>query len=235
MRLFSVLLLSLLVAACQPATEESNQPNTEATPAEKIMQPEAAVAERFVEGKDYRVLEQVIAPAAFEPQAGEAGYVIEFLWPGCPHCQEFNPTIVAFALEHPEVTVIKRAAPANERWAMDARVFFALREISETNLDDELLAFYQGVRVNHERLPTQPDLNRFMAEHGIAEDAFAAAYEDPALTDKLRVVLEDMRGANISSVPTVVVNGRYVVEAPAPHSQAESQRYFALINHLLTL
>lgn len=236
MRQFALIFMVLLMAGCQPASEEPKQNEVSSEVAAELTgnAPAQETQRAFTEGKDYRVLEQPIEIASFEPAAAEDGYMIEFLWPGCPHCQHFNPTIIAYALERPEVTVIKRAAPANERWALDARVFYALRDLGYS-LDDELIGYYETVRENHNRLPSQDDINAFLAEHAVDTEAFQAAYEDPAITDKLRVVLQDMMDADISSVPTLVVNGKYVVTAPAPHSQDESQRYFALLDHLLTL
>lgn len=236
MRHLVLAFLLLLIAGCQPANEEPQQTEASGDVAAELAgnTPTQDQPATFVEGKDYRVLEQAIEVADFEPVPAAGGFIIEFLWPGCPHCQHFNPTIVAYDLEHTDVTVIKRAAPANERWALDARVFYALRAIGHS-LDDELLGYYETVRENHERLPTQEDINAFLAEHGVDLVAFQQAYDNSGITDKLRVVLQDMMDADISSVPTLVVNGKYVVTAPAPHSQEESKRYFALLNHLLQL
>ncbi|MFC0446172.1 thioredoxin domain-containing protein [Pseudidiomarina halophila] len=236
MRHLILVFLLLLTVGCQPANEESQQTEANSDVAAELVgnTPTQELPMTFVEGKDYRVLEQAIEVADFEPAPAEGGFIIEFLWPGCPHCQHFNPTIVAYDLEHTDVTVIKRAAPANERWALDARVFYALRDMGHS-LDDELIGYYETVRENHERLPTQEDINAFLAEHAVDPIAFQDVYESSAITDKLRVVLQDMMDADISSVPTLVVNGKYVVTAPAPHSQEESKRYFALLDHLLQL
>lgn len=236
MRQLALIFTLLLMVGCQPASEEPQQTEVSSEVAAELTGNAPAQEEQwsFTAGKDYRVLEQPVEIAAFEPAAGEGGYITEFLWPGCPHCQHFNPTVIAYELERPSVTIIKRAAPANERWALDARVFYALRDLGYS-LDDELIGYYETTRENHNRLPDQDDINAFLAEHAVDPEAFQRAYEDTSVTDKLRVVLEDMMAADISSVPTLVVNGQYVVTAPAPHSQDESQRYFALLDHLLAM
>ncbi|WP_258807716.1 thioredoxin domain-containing protein [Pseudidiomarina sp. CB1] len=241
---------ALLLLACGPAQETSGTTKDDAQASESDIGATSKVAQEldptpdvvqefsatdFVEGKDYRVLDAALTLADFEKSPGEAGFVMEFLWPGCPHCQHFNPTINAYALEYTDVAVVKRAAPANERWAYDSRVFYTLREVAETNLDDEMIEFYQRTRETHNRLPSPEDIQGFMTEHGIDGEAFAAAFENPAQTDKLRKIMTDMMDAEVTSVPTLVVNGKYVITASAPHSPAESQRYFALVNHLLEL
>lgn len=239
---------TLLLMACQPAQEDSNataddaQKEASQAGATSSVANELAAASDvaqifsatdFVEGKDYRVLDTPLTLGDFEATPGPRGYVLEFLWPGCPHCQHFNPTINAFALEYTDVTVIKRAAPANERWAYDSRIFYTLREVAETNLDDEMIEFYERTRENNQRLPSPEDIQGFLAEHGVDAEAFAATFEDPSQTDKLRKVMNDMMDAEITSVPTLVVNGKYVITASAPQSQEASQRYFALVNYLL--
>lgn len=240
----------MLLLACQPAQESNGATPDDAQSVERSdgatssvaseLDPTPDVAQEvsatdFVEGKDYRVLDTALTLAEFEKSPGESGFVMEFLWPGCPHCQHFNPTINAFALEYTDVAVVKRAAPANERWAYDSRIFYTLRDVAESNLDDEMIEFYERTRENHNRLPSPEDIQNFMAEHGIDGEVFAKAFEDPAQTDKLRKVMTDMMDAEITSVPTLVVNGKYVITAAAPHSPEESQRYFALVNHLLEL
>lgn len=240
----------MLLLACQPAPESNGATPDDAQPSERAegatssvadeLDPTPSVAQTFsatdfVEGKDYRVLDTALTLAEFEKAPGEGGFVMEFLWPGCPHCQHFNPTINAFALEYTDVAVVKRAAPANERWAYDSRIFYTLRDVAESNLDDEMIEFYERTRENHNRLPSPEDIQSFVAEHGIDAEAFATAFEDPTQTDKLRKIMTDMMDAEITSVPTLVVNGKYVITAAAPHSPEESQRYFALVNHLLEL
>ncbi|WP_157981036.1 DsbA family protein [Pseudidiomarina insulisalsae] len=239
---FLIALSTLVLLGCQPASETSDNATPEVGEeqrstenVEQLTQPLMEDTTDFIEGRDYRVLDTALTLGDFEKAPGERGFVIEFLWPGCPHCQDLNPTVNAFALEYTDVALIKRAAPANERWAYDARVFYTLRDVAETNLDDELIEFYERVRVNENRLPTPEDIQAFLAEHGIDAEAFATAFEDSVQTDKLRLVMEDMMDAEITSVPMLVVNGKYVVTAPAPHSQEESKRYFALINYLLEL
>lgn len=234
MKLSAVACLLVGLTACQPATDET----TTTSPARDMAATETAPAQveySFVEGKDYEVLEKTITTSYFDKPIGARGYVMEFLWPGCPHCQHLNPTINAFALEFPDVAVIKRAAPATERWAYDARIFFALRGIAGTNLDDELIEYYQRIAENQKRLPTPEDIQFFLQEYQVSPSDFAEAMNDPTLTAKLRIVLEDMKRADLSKVPMLVVNGKYVVTAPAPHDPQDAQRYFALLNYLVDL
>ena len=247
-KLLVVTAATLLLLGCQPAentngaTENDAQQSSENAGATSgvasELDPTPNVAQEFsatdfVEGKDYRVLDTTLTLADFEKAPGERGFVMEFLWPGCPHCQHFNPTINAFALEYSDVAIVKRAAPANERWAYDSRIFYTLRQVADTNLDDEMIEFYERTRENQNRLPSPEDIQSFLAEHSIDGEAFASAFEDPTQTDKLRKIMTDMMDAEITSVPTLVVNGKYVITATAPHSPEESQRYFALVNHLL--
>lgn len=235
LRVLATLVVLVTLVACQPAADDTT---TTSSPASELAGHDSTPTEveySFSEGKDYEVLEQPLTTSYFDKAIGERGYVMEFLWPGCPHCQHLNPTINAFDLEYPDVTVIKRAAPATERWAYDARIFFALRDVATTNLDDEMIEYYQRIAENHKRLPTPQDIQAFLQEYAVDASDFASAMEDPTLTARLRIVLEDMKGADLSRVPALVVNGKYVVTAPAPHDQAGAQRYFALLNYLLDL
>lgn len=132
-------------------------------------------------------------------------FVIEFLWLGCSHCQEVEPFVVNAKNDHPRVEIVKIPTIFNDRWRMDAKVFYAGTELGLTST--ELLGYYEKVRVGTNELPTMDDVALFVESEGYSKEEFESLLESEEVANKIAQAEVLTKEFNIKGTPTFVVNG----------------------------
>jgi len=182
---------------------------------------------QFKEGTDYKVIASPIKVKSVKP------YVIEYLWLGCPHCQALNPHMMQYEKTHPGVQIVRRPAIGPKRWVLDAHVFYALVNTGHGDLFNDLMTFYTQLREQKHQLPGQDEIDHFLNAHHIEESAFMKAMNNPDTMADLNTALNEERTIGLTAVPTVVVNGKYELQAPTEGGPDILSRYFALIDYLL--
>jgi thiol:disulfide interchange protein DsbA len=166
----------------------------------------AAHAQSFQEGVDYMVIKKPIQtdnPAQVE--------VVEFFWYGCPHCYKFEPVINPWVKKLPKDAHFRRIpAMFNEEYAQGARAFYALEAIGvEERLHKALFdAIHTGSRL---RVADEAALTEWLSKQGVDTKKFAAAYRSFAVEGKLKRAAQLTQGYKIEGVPSMAVNGKYVV------------------------
>lgn len=136
-------------------------------------------------------------------------FVVEFLWLGCSHCQDVEPYVVDAKNDHPRVGIVKIPTIFNERWAMDAKVFYAASELGFTST--ELLNYYKTVRVGTNQLPTLDDIAVFIESEGNSKEEFLRLMDSEEVASKVEQASALTKEFNIQGTPTFVVNGTDVV------------------------
>lgn len=149
----------------------------------------------------------VSASEYFSDMKGD--FVVEFLWLGCSHCQDIEPFVVNADNDHPRVKVVKVPTIFNERWAMDAKVFYAASELGLNST--ELLNYYKTVRVGINQLPTLEDIAVFVESKGNSKEEFLKLMDSEKVANKVEQASALTKEFNIQGTPTFVVNGTDVV------------------------
>lgn len=184
--------------------------------------------EKYKEGEYYDVL---VSPIKVEGVGDK--YVVKYLWLGCEHCQNFAPVIDAYKEANPDIHVEYRHAANAERWSLDARVFYALKETGNFVYYPELLNFYKKMREDFRKLPDYNDLSRFLAERNIDPQAFFAVADSDLILNYIEESINEMRENQISSVPTIIVNGKYRIKSRLPSDIESQEDYNDLVNFLI--
>lgn len=204
----------LLLAACSDAPKP----------------PETAVAESaamsYSEGSHYRVLAEPVQQDQQEP------FIVEYLWVGCPACQRFEPIMQGFKDAHPDVTIVRRHGAFNQRWAFDGALFHAIQDLTERDIATEMLAFYAS---QNNQLPDLDQLTGFMSRLGLEPNEVFAKADSDEIESILRQTLTEMSNNDINGVPSVVVNGRYLLATPMPSDIRTQEDLNGLISYLLSL
>ncbi len=165
----------------------------------------AAAAHAQVENQDYRKLSP--------PQPGAAAdqvEVIEFFSYGCPHCYALQPHIVKWTAElPPNVSFIRVPVSFGRReWGQLSRAYYALEATGDlARLDD---ALFDGIHKQRRPLFDEDNLAAWAGEHGVDAGKFRAAFESPGVSAKTLRAEELSRLYKIDSVPTVIVEGKYI-------------------------
>lgn len=134
--------------------------------------------------------------------------VLEFLWLGCPHCYAFEPTIAAWEENMPEnVTFVREAPPLNPAWEQHSRGFYAAQVMGhETHFVN---AMFKAIHEDKKRMRKPADIAKLASTLGMDEDKFLKTMNSFAVQTKLNRSLQLAKGAGVSGVPSIMINGKY--------------------------
>lgn len=203
------------VAAAAPAEELVHEPDPAADPASA---PLAAIAEPVaaagaaVEGRDYLL---IAGGKPMQPVSGKIE-VVEFFNYVCPACDTFNPTLQQWKAKLPaDVRLVYVPADFRPDFVPYARAYYAAESFGLVEKSHE--AVYKGIHVDHS-LPGEgdaPDYTRiaeFYAQYGIGAELFEGAMRSFAVDTKLRQGRDFMMRSQVSSTPSLVIDGKYLVK-----------------------
>lgn len=137
--------------------------------------------------------------------------VAEFFWYGCPHCYNFEPVLAPWLKKLPKDVQFRRIpAMFNNEYALGARAFYALEAIGvEERLHKALFdAVHTGSRL---RVADEAALTEWLGKQGVDTKKFAAAYRSFSVEGKLKRAAQLTQDYKIEGVPSMAVNGKYVV------------------------
>jgi thiol:disulfide interchange protein DsbA len=167
----------------------------------------AAGAAEPLEGKDYMRLKN--------PQPTETGKkieVIEFFSYGCPHCNDLEPILDAWLAKLPPDVQFRRVPVMfNQRWESLAKIYYTLDAMGdEARLSPEVFKAIHGAN-----LPLYQDKAFFdwAAAHGLDRAKVQEVYTSFAVNSKFNRAKALAQAYNIQSVPTIVVDGKYVTSS----------------------
>lgn len=205
--------------AAQPAAETSRPASTQ--PA----QPPSNA--RFVAGQHYRVLNPA-QPTSVPPGKVE---VVDVFWYGCGGCYLMHPYMARWKEAKPAAAeYVRLPATLNPGWQPQARLYFATKALG---IEDQThAAIFNEYHANRNPLNTMELQVKFLAGYGVSEQAAREALTSFSVDTELRAADVRARRYQLSFVPAVVVNGKYVVgveQAGGPDSVLE------VINYLVAL
>ena len=164
------------------------------------MQPSAPVA-----GVDYKVLEPAV------PTAVPAGKVevTEIFWYGCPHCYRFEPYVKGW-LKAKDDNVVFTLVPgiASPKWENHARFYYTAQALGALDKLHEPL--FIAIHEKKQRLNKEEDLFDFAASRGVDREKFAQTFRSFSVNAKIQRARQLAQAYGVNSVPSVVINGKYV-------------------------
>lgn len=160
---------------------------------------------KFTAGKDYKTVRETQAPA--DPKRI---VVEEFFWYGCPHCYAFDPAIEAWAKSKPGDADFVRVPSTLGRaeGQLHARAFYTAEAL---NVFDAMHpALFAAIQKNHMPLNSEAQIQSvFNQATGVLPDVFSATFKGFAVDSRARKAEQLALSYGITSVPTVVVGGKY--------------------------
>ena len=221
--------------AVEEATDEQT-PVTEAEPAseETLQVVEESAAEDTTEAEDQPiVLAQQSEPAATrdwqftegqhfarmvpsQPTWGGADKieVVEFFWYGCPHCYDFEPYLNRWkAQKDPNVRFVKIPAMWQPVLELHARLFYTEEVLARNGLIKDADSFrnmvFEEYHRRGNRLTSEKAIYQLFERVGISQEDFDKTWGSFEVDQNIRKAKDLARRYSISSVPAVVVNGKY--------------------------
>ncbi|HEX6994853.1 MAG TPA: thiol:disulfide interchange protein DsbA/DsbL [Gammaproteobacteria bacterium] len=210
----------LLLAACGAGDPQGADRGLAPAGDEAALEPEDAAARpadaeeaptsaRFQLGVHYERLSPT-QPTSSSPDQIE---VAEVFWYGCPHCYAFEPYLERWAAQKPaDVSFVRIPALWNPVLRTHARAFYTAQVLGK--LDEMHSAFFNEIHENGNPLDTREALAEFFARFGVDAAEFERTFDSyDGVHEALQRAEQLNRAYRITSVPTIVVNGKYTTNA----------------------
>jgi thiol:disulfide interchange protein DsbA len=179
------------------------------------------------EGKDYLLLSK---PAPSEAPAGQIE-VVEFFWDSCPHCNEFEPQLEAWAAKAPKDVSLRRV-PVSFRpdFEPQQRLYYVLEALGKVAALHKKV-FY-AIHVEKQTLNTADLVTAWAQKQGIDKAKFTELYNSFPVNMKARKATQLQEAFMVDGVPALGVDGRYYTSGSLAGNMA---RALTVTDHLLTL
>ena len=170
-----------------------------------------AAAQSVDEGKEYLRLKN--------PQPVETGKkieVIEFFSYGCPHCADLEPILQGWIKTMPADVQLRRIPVMyQERWIPLAKVYYTLEALGEDKrLSPEVFSALHSRGMSLWQDKTFFD---WAATQGIDRKKVEDMYNSFAMSGKVNRARQVAEAYQVQSVPSFVVDGKYVTYKVASH------------------
>jgi thiol:disulfide interchange protein DsbA len=169
----------------------------------------------YIANKHYQILEQPITVAN-----NKKIVVNEFFGYPCPHCNQFEPLLHPWTRNQgADVTFIPVPVVFNRSWELYAKAYYIAHQLEVFEQAHQRM--YDALHIHKRQMTNRKTLMEFFTELGITEEDFAAAYDSFDLKNKLRQASKLTLRAKIPAVPSMLVNGKYLITAQMAGGQSE--------------
>lgn len=172
-------------------------------------------------GADYELL---ASPQTVTP-IGKKVEVIEFFMYHCPFCNALEPTMAAWVKKQGDKIVFKRIhMPYTGATDVEAHLYLTLEAMGRLgDMHDKVL---RTIHVDRVRLNKEDAVIDWVAKNGVEKQKFLDYWNSFGVQTKLKGLPQQMANYKIKTVPTIVVDGRYVtspsiVETANPSLQGD--------------
>jgi protein dithiol oxidoreductase (disulfide-forming) len=162
--------------------------------------PLGAQAQEFTEHKP--ALQVDAAPGKVE--------VLEFFWYGCIHCYNLEPAIDAWLKKLPKDVEFRRVpAVFNERWGLDASIFYALEAMGL--LEKLHRPLFDAIHKERLRTDNQEQFSAWLTKQGVDANKFVETVRSFGVRSKTRRAVQLTVAYKIDGTPAMAVHGRYSI------------------------
>jgi len=164
-----------------------------------------ANAQNFVEGTHY----EVINTAKSLRTESDKYEIVEYFSFSCPGCYGIEPSIKAVLKSLPDVNVRRVHMPFGGRAAKNSQKVFALLETLDAGKHKDAVF----VRIHRDQNPFDSDkeIVQFFESLGYEAKKIESALSSFSLDMLIRTMNNEAKKMRISSVPTIIIDGKYQV------------------------
>lgn len=170
--------------------------------------PGLALAQRkFEAGKDYKTLDKRV-PVDAPPGKIE---VTEFFWYSCPHCNAFEPKLVAWSKRLPPDVVLRRVPVAfRDDFVPQQRLFYTLEAMGK--LDELHQKVFDAVHKQRQPTDREDSILKFAEANGLDRAKFQELYNSFAISAKARRATQLQNAYQVEGVPALGIAGLYYLD-----------------------
>lgn len=165
---------------------------------------------QFKEGKNYTRM------IPTQPTVGGADKieVAEVFMYSCPHCYDLEAYINRWAEDKdPSIRFVRIPASFNQLALLHAQLYYTEIFLGKSGKLRDPIAFrnmvFEEYHRRSNRLTSQMAIQRLFARAGVNADDFNRIWNSFEVNQALRVAADLARRYNVTSVPMVIVNGKY--------------------------
>jgi protein dithiol oxidoreductase (disulfide-forming) len=173
------------------------------------------VAAQLVEGKNYARL-KVPVPV----ETGKKIEVIEFFSYGCPHCADLESYLSPWVAKLPPDVQFRRVPVMfQDRWVNLGKIYYTLDALGdETKLSTDVFRAIHGQNVSLWQDATFFD---WAAGKGLDRKKVEDVYNSFGIGGKMNRAKQLAQNYNIQSVPTVIVDGKFITASDKVGTHAQ--------------
>ena len=155
--------------------------------------------------------------------------IYEFFWYGCPHCYNLEPTMDRIEADlEKDTKVVKLPVALRDSWIPHAKLYYALKQMDKIDLVHNLI--FEEIHLEDNRLNTEQQMIDFLGKHGIDTDKFIEKYNSFGTEARIKKASNLAKKYQIDSVPTIIVNGKYLTSGSYVSSYDE---LYSVVNLLV--
>jgi len=155
----------------------------------------------------------------YDTENSEQVIVYEFFGYMCPHCSSFQPFIKPWHDKLPKhVKLVRIPVVFQPGWDILAKAYYT----SETMgiVEKTHLAMFDAIHKGHKRFKTIEDIAQWYADNfSVDKDSFLSTANSFMIDSKVRQSNAMMRTMQVTSTPTIIINGKYKPNVKALGSQ----------------
>lgn len=171
--------------------------------------PVAVHAAEFNEGFEYKL----ITPPQ-PTSTGDKIEVVEMFWYGCPHCYRFEPEIKKWLASKPANVEFVRipAVFSKPVWELHARAYYTAEALGVLEKIHQPL--FDAIHKDKQRMDSPAALRSLFSKFAVSGDDFDKAFTSFVVMSKLQRARTLSRDYQITGVPSLIINGKYVTSGP---------------------
>ena len=162
-------------------------------------------------------------------QESKSIIIYEFFWYGCPHCYNLEPTMERIEADLDKDTkIVKLPVALRDSWIPHAKLYYALQQMGKIDEINNLI--FEEIHLEDNRLNTEQQMVDFLGKHGIDTNKFIEKYNSFGTEARIKKASNLAKKYQINSVPTIIVNGKYLTSGSYVSSYDE---LYSVINLLI--
>ena len=176
------------------------------------------------------VFAQKYAQISTEKQTESDQIIIyEFFWYGCPHCFNLEPTMDRIEADlDRDAKVVKVPVALRDSWLPHAKLYYSLSQMDMIDNIHNLI--FEEIHIENNRLDNEDVMAQFLGKNGIDTKEFREKYSSYGTEARIKKASNLARKYQINSVPTIVVNGKYLTSGSFVSSYDE---LYSVVNLLV--
>lgn len=138
--------------------------------------------------------------------------VTEIFWYGCPHCYAFEPLISSWEEKLPsDVAFVRSPGMWNQTMEVHAQIFYAAEALGITKKIHPVA--FNEIHQKRNYLQSVDKVKEMFVSQGVAPEEFDKTWNSFSVTSAVKRAGARMRDYGVRGVPSMVVNGKYLVSA----------------------